>query len=86
MANIKSQKKRAITNMRKNAINSAQKSALKTAIKNVIKACEAKDKEAATVAFNKANSLLDKALTSHLKSKNHVARQKARLQILVNNI
>lgn len=86
MANIKSQKKRAITNMLKNAVNSAQKSELKTAVKNVKKACEAKDKEAATVAFNKANSLLDKALTSNIKSKNFVSRQKARLQVLVNNI
>lgn len=79
MANIKSQKKRALTNAKKNLVNTAAKSELKTAIKKVSKAVEAKDKEAATKAFNEANSLLDKAVTSHLKHKNYVARQKARL-------
>jgi small subunit ribosomal protein S20 len=79
MANIKSQKKRALTNAKKNLINSAAKSQLKTAIKKVEKAVEAKDKETAVKAFNEANSLLDKAVTSHLKHKNYVARQKARL-------
>ncbi len=79
MANIKSQKKRALTNAKKNLVNSAAKSRLKTAIKKVEKAVEAKDKETAIKAFNEANSLLDKAVTSHLKHKNYVARQKARL-------
>lgn len=79
MANIKSQKKRALTNAKKNLVNSAAKSRLKTAIKKVEKAVEAKDKETALNAFNEANSLLDKAVTSHLKHKNYVARQKARL-------
>ncbi len=79
MANIKSQKKRALTNAKKNLVNSAAKSRLKTAIKKVEKAVEAKDKETALKAFNEANSLLDKAVTSHLKHKNYVARQKARL-------
>ena len=79
MANIKSQKKRALTNAKKNLVNSAAKSQLKTALKKVDKAVEANDKEAATKAFNEANSLLDKAVTSHLKHKNYVARQKARL-------
>ena len=46
MANIKSQKKRALTNAKKNLQNTSQKSELKTAIKKVLKAVEAKDKEA----------------------------------------
>ena len=79
MANIKSQKKRALTNAKKNLINAAAKSQLKTAMKKVDKAVEANDKEVALKAFNEANSLLDKAVTSHLKHKNYVARQKARL-------
>ena len=86
MANIKSQKKRALTNAKKNLLNAAAKSQLKTALKKVEKAVEAKDKEAATKAFNEANSLLDKAVTSHLKHKNYVARQKARLAKLVATI
>ncbi len=79
MANIKSQKKRALTNAKRNLQNTSERSRLKTSIKKVLKAVEAKDKEAATAAFNNANSLLDKAATSHLKHKNYVARQKARL-------
>ena len=47
MPNIKSQKKRAITNIKANEANKAEKSALKTAIKNVLKAIDANDKEAA---------------------------------------
>ena len=79
MANIKSQKKRALTNAKANKKNTAERSQLKTAIKKVNKAVADKDKEAATKAFNEANALLDKAATSHLKHKNYVARQKARL-------
>ena len=45
MANIKSQKKRALTNAKKNLANTSAKSRLKTAIKKVEKAVEANDKE-----------------------------------------
>ena len=86
MANIKSQKKRALTNAKANLKNSAEKSALKTAIKKVNAAVEANDKDAAAKAFNEANSLLDKAATSHLKHKNYVARKKATLAKAVANI
>ena len=79
MANIKSQKKRALTNAKKNLINVANKSRLKTALKKVDKAVEANDKDTAVKAFNEANSLLDKAVTDGLKHKNYAARQKARL-------
>ena len=79
MANIKSQKKRALTNAKKNLINVSNKSRLKTALKKVDKAIAEADKEAAVKAFNEANSLLDKACSDGLKHKNYVARQKARL-------
>lgn len=86
MPNIKSQKKRSITNLKRNAAKVSEKSALKTAIKEVLAAVEAKDKERAIAAYNTANSLLDKAVTSHLKHKNYTARQKARLAVAVNSI
>ena len=79
MANIKTQKKRALTNAKANLKNSSEKSQLKTAIKKVNAAVAAQDAEAAKKAFDHANSLLDKAATSHLKHKNYVARHKARL-------
>ena len=86
MANIKSQKKRILTNAKANAANVAERSRLKTAIKKVLKAVEVKDKEAATVALNEANSLLDKAVSSHLKHKNYASRQKSRLAKAVASI
>ena len=86
MANIKSQKKRALTNAKANKKNVAEKSQLKTAMKKVNAAVEAKDKEAATKALNEANSLLDKAATSRLKHKNYAARMKSRLAKAVSTL
>ena len=86
MANIKSQKKRALTNLTKQNAKAGEKSALKTAIKAVKVAVAANDKEAATVAFNTASKLLDKSIISGIKKKNYVARQKSRLQQAINNI
>jgi len=86
MPNIKSQKKRAITNIKANAANRTQKSALKTAIKNVLTAVDAKDKEAASNALKTAVSQLDKSVTSGLHHKNYASRQKARLAKAVNSI
>lgn len=86
MANIKSQKKRALTNAKANLKNNAEKSQLKTAIKKVQTAITAKDKEAAKKAFNEANSLLDKAEVGHLKHKNYVARHKAKLAKAIETI
>ena len=79
MPNIKSAKKRVKVTKVRSARNKAKNTALKTAIKKVNKAVEAKDKETAVKAFNECNSLLDKAATSHLKTKNYVSREKARL-------
>ena len=83
MANIKSQKKRALTNAKKNLQNTSERSRLKTAIKSVLKAVEANNKEEAIKAYNECNSLLDKAVSEHIKHKNYAARQKARLAKLV---
>ena len=86
MANIKSQKKRAITNLKRNAENTIEKSTLKTALKNVDKAILAKDKNLAIENFNKASSLLDKAITSKIKHRNYVSRKKAKLQLQINSL
>ena len=86
MPNIKSQKKRAITNLKENAAHKAEKSALKTAIKRVLKAVEAKDKDAAVKALPQAASLLDKSVTSGIHHKNYAARQKSRLTKAVNSL
>ena len=86
MPNIKSQKKRAITNLKENAAHKAEKSALKTAIKKVLKAVEANDKDAAAQALPQAASLLDKSVTSGIHHKNYAARQKSRLTKAVNSL
>ena len=86
MPNIKSQKKRAVTNLKENAAHKAQKSELKTAMKKVLKAVEAKDKEAAVAALPEAVSLLDKSVTSGIHHKNYADRQKSRLTKAVNSL
>ena len=86
MANIKSQKKRALTNVKRNLAVKSQKSAIKTAIKKVLAAVAASDKEAAVSAYNNCNKLLDASITNHVHNKNYVARQKSRLSKAVNSI
>ena len=86
MANIKSQKKRALTNEKRRTAHVSERTAVKTAIKKVVAAVKANDKEAAVKAYNEANSVLDKASTKHIKKKNYVSRQKSRLAKAVNSI
>ena len=86
MANIKSQKKRSITNLKKSRAQAGQKTALKTAIKDVKVAVAANNKEEALVALNNANKMLDKAVANHIKHDNYAARQKSRLAKAVNSI
>ncbi len=86
MANIKSQKKRALTNLKRQNAKAGQKSELKTAIKKVLAAVAEGNKEAAVEAYNNANKSLDKALVSGIKKKNYVARQKSRLAKAVNSV
>jgi small subunit ribosomal protein S20 len=86
MPQIKSQKKRALTNLKRSIAVTSEKSALKSAIKNVLKAAASSDKEAATQAFDTVNSRLDKSVSSGIHHKNYVARQKARLAKAVNAI
>ena len=86
MANIKSQKKRALTNLKRQNAKAGQKSELKTAVKKVLAAVAEGNEEAAVEAFNKANKSLDKAIVSGIRNKNYVARQKSRLAKAVNSI
>ena len=86
MANIKSQKKRALTNAKAQTKNNAERTEVKNAIKNVLKAVDAKDAEAAKAAFDKANSVLDKAVADGIKKGNYASRQKSRLAKAVNTI
>ena len=86
MANIKSQKKRAITNLKKNMAKNSEKSALKTAIKNVERAVANKDKKKAEDALKVAIKKIDKANSKGVVTDNYVARNKSRLTSKVNKM
>ncbi|OCN03683.1 30S ribosomal protein S20 [Erysipelotrichaceae bacterium MTC7] len=86
MPNIKSQKKRVITNDKKRLANASQKTKIKTAIKAVASAVEANDKDAAAKAYAEASKQLDRSITSNIHHKNYVSRQKARLAKAVNSV
>ena len=82
MANIKSQKKRILTNEKARAY----KSKLRTAMKAVRVACEANDAAKAKEALVKAFSIIDRAVTKGIEHKGTANRQKSNLQLLVNKI
>ncbi|MDQ0708679.1 MULTISPECIES: 30S ribosomal protein S20 [Arthrobacter] len=77
MANIKSQKKRILTNEKARQRNVAVKSELKTLIKTVNEAVEAGNKDAAESAVKAASRKLDKAVSKGVIHKNNAANRKS---------
>jgi small subunit ribosomal protein S20 len=77
VANIKSQKKRNLTNAKAAARNKAVRTALKTAIKKVNEAVAAGDKAAATDQLKSAVRALDKAASAGIIHKNQAANRKS---------
>lgn len=86
MANIKSQKKRVLTNEKAHQRNKAVKSALKTAIKKVNMAVEAGDAAAAKAAALEASTLLDKAASKGVIHKNQAANRKSGIMKAANSV
>lgn len=84
MANIKSQKKRILTNEKAHLRNVAIKSSLKTAIRATREAIQAGDKEAAQAAYALAAQKLDKAAGKGVIHKNQAANRKSGLALAVN--
>jgi small subunit ribosomal protein S20 len=84
VANIKSQKKRILTNEKARLRNNAVKSELKTAIRAVNTAVESADKEAATTALVSASRKLDKAVSKGVLHKNNAANRKSAISKKVN--
>jgi small subunit ribosomal protein S20 len=81
MANIKSQKKRILTNAKAEARNKAIKSELKTRTKNAIKAAGADNAdEAVRIAVKR----LDMAAAKGVIHPNQAARRKSRMMKKVN--
>ena len=84
MANIKSQKKRIITNEKSRMRNRAVKSELKTAVRRVREAVEAGDGVKAYEAACYACKLMDKAATKGVIHWKKAARKISRLAKALN--
>jgi len=86
VANIKSQKKRVLTNEKARIRNKAVKSELKTAIKKVHVAVEAGDAVAANTAALDASRLLDKAASKGVIHASQAANRKSGIMKLANGV
>lgn len=86
MANIKSQKKRIITNEKARMRNRAVKSELKTAVRRVKDAVAAENGAEAYAAALAACRLMDKAAGKGVIHKNQAANRKSGIMRLVNTV
>ncbi|WP_072802470.1 30S ribosomal protein S20 [Rhodococcoides yunnanense] len=86
MANIKSQKKRILTNERSRLRNQSVKSSLRTIIRSFRTAEAAGDKEAASTLASTAGRQLDKAVSKGVIHKNQAANKKSALALAVNKL
>ena len=86
MANIKSQKKRVLITREENARNNAKKSAVKTAIKKYEAAINAGDVAKAEELLPATVAVIDAAKSDGLYHINTVARKKARLAKMLDNL
>lgn len=86
MANIKSQKKRVLTNEKAHQRNKAVKSALRTAEKKVHVAVEAGDADAAKAAALEASTMLDQAASKGVIHKNQAANRKSGITNAANGV
>ena len=83
MANIKSQKKRILTNAKAAEKNKSVRSLVKTAVKKVNEAITAGDKATATANLQAANRELDRAASKGVIHKNQAANRKSGLATAV---
>jgi small subunit ribosomal protein S20 len=81
VANIKSQKKRNITNAKANARNKAVKSSLRTHVRKFREAADAGDVEKAQEYAKAANRALDKAASKGVIHANQAANRKSSISV-----
>lgn len=86
MANIKSQKKRNLTNERRRQRNQSVKSSLRTAVRGFREAVEAGEKEKAGELLVSTSRKLDKAATKGVIHKNQAANKKSALALAFNKL
>jgi small subunit ribosomal protein S20 len=77
VANIKSQKKRNLTNEKRRLRNKAYKSELRTVVRSFRAAAAAGDAEAVEKALRLASKKLDKAVSKGVIHKNQAANRKS---------
>jgi len=86
VANIKSQKKRILTNEKARKRNQSVKSSLKTAVRRFREAAATGDVEATQTAFRTAARQLDKAVSKGVIHANQAANKKSAMAIKVNSL
>lgn len=79
MANIKSQKKRILTNEKARLRNQAVRSAVRTEIRKFREAVAAGDKDAAEAQLRVASRALDKSVTKGVFHRNNAANKKSNM-------
>lgn len=80
MANIKSQKKRVLTNELARVRNMGVRSKMKTLVKQAMAALESKDAEKIKAAVPQALSAIDRAASKGVIHRNTAARKKSHIQ------
>ena len=86
MANIKSAKKRILTNAKRAARNKAIRSEVRTSVKKVDAAIAAGDKNAAQEALRNLQGVMGRATAKGVYKKNNNARNISRMAVAVNKI
>ncbi|CAB0656741.1 30S ribosomal protein S20 [Corynebacterium diphtheriae] len=86
MANIKSQKKRILTNEKARQRNQAIRSAVRTEIRKFRAAVAAGDKAAAEVQLRVASRALDKSVTKGVFHRNNAANKKSNMAHALNKM
>ena len=85
MANIKSQKKRNLTNEKRRVRNRQYRTALKTYIKRFNAAVTSGDGDLASSEFRSAARALDKAVSKGIIHRNNAANKKSSMAQRLNN-
>ena len=86
MANIKQQKKRALTNEKRRMRNKSVRSATRTEIRKFREAVESGDKAAAEAQLRVASRKLDKAVTKGVFHRNSAANKKSNMARALNKM
>jgi len=86
VANIKSQKKRILTNEKARLRNKSVKSSLKTAARKFSDAAEAGDTDKATTLAREASRQLDRAASKGVIHKNQAANRKSAIATQVSSL